>query len=118
MNILCCPAVAVPEHTISMEDTLEMVDKLHSNHDQWQLVRRLITNTGVRKRHLVLPVEETMRHPGFEARNQIYERESKARVPAVINEALNNAQLTVSDIDAIIYVSCTGFLMPSPMAHQ
>jgi len=27
------------------------------------------------------PIEETLRHPGFEARNLVYEHEAKARVP-------------------------------------
>jgi hypothetical protein len=51
MSILCCPAVAVPEHTISMEETLELARRLHPRHDQLLLVLRLITNTGVQKRH-------------------------------------------------------------------
>lgn len=113
MPILCRPAVAVPEHTISMEETLELARRLHPHHDQLKLVLRLITNTGVRKRHLVQPIEDTLRHLGFEERNLTYVREAKARIPAVVEKALTNAQLAADQIDAIIYVSCTGFTMPS-----
>ena len=67
----------------------------------------------MRKRHLVQPIEKTLRHPGLEERNRVYEAESKKRCPEVIERALSNADATVEDIDAIIYVSCTGFLMPS-----
>jgi 1,3,6,8-tetrahydroxynaphthalene synthase len=67
----------------------------------------------VRKRHIVQPIEKTLRHPGFEERNRIYELESKKRCPEVIDKALANACVTAEDIDAIIYVSCTGFMMPS-----
>jgi len=73
----------------------------------------LIQNTGVRKRHIVQPIEKTLSHPGLEERNRIYEFESKKRCPEVIERALANAGVTAQDIDAIIYVSCTGFLMPS-----
>jgi len=59
MSILCRPAVAVPEHTISLEETLELARRLHPRHDQLPLVLRLITNTGVRKRHLAQPINET-----------------------------------------------------------
>jgi 1,3,6,8-tetrahydroxynaphthalene synthase len=61
----------------------------------------------------VQPIEETLRHPGFEERNRVYEAESRKRCPEVIEQALANAGLRVRDIDAIIYVSCTGFTMPS-----
>jgi 1,3,6,8-tetrahydroxynaphthalene synthase len=113
MPTICCPAVAVPEHIITMEETLALCDRLHSQHEQYSLVKRLVANTQVRKRHLVQSVEDTLRHPGFEERNLIYEREAKARVPVVVEQALANAQLTASEIDMIIYVSCTGVMMPS-----
>jgi 1,3,6,8-tetrahydroxynaphthalene synthase len=113
MPILCRPAVQVPEHVITQEQTLEIARRLHADNPRLPLVLRLITNTGVRKRHIIRPIEETLEHPGFETRNRIYEEHAKARVPQVIRMALANAGLDESDIDAIIYVSCTGFMMPS-----
>ncbi|MDT0344939.1 type III polyketide synthase [Streptomyces litchfieldiae] len=113
MPRLCKPSVSVPEYVITMEETLEFAEKAHSGKPQLPLALRLIQNTGVRKRHIVQPIEETLRHPGFEERNRIYEMESKKRCPEVIDQALANAGVAAQDIDAIIYVSCTGFLMPS-----
>ncbi|WP_456241044.1 type III polyketide synthase [Actinopolyspora lacussalsi] len=113
MPILCRPSVSVPEHVISMDETLELAERAHAGKPQLSLAYRLIQNTGVQKRHIVQPVEETLRHPGFEERNRVYELESKKRTPEVIEQALANANLATRDIDAIIYVSCTGFLMPS-----
>ncbi|MEU1403263.1 type III polyketide synthase [Streptomyces sp. NPDC005728] len=113
MATLCRPAVAVPEHVLTLAETLELARTLHPDHPQLALATRLIENTGVRKRHLVQPVEETLRHPGFEARNKVYEAEARRRVPAVVQQALEHAELAPHDIDMIVYVSCTGFLMPS-----
>ncbi|WP_406421819.1 type III polyketide synthase [Streptomyces sp. NBC_00842] len=113
MPILHKPSVRVPEYTITMEETLDFARKAHAGKPQLALALRLIENTGVQKRHLVQPIEKTLNHPGFEERNRIYETESKKRCPEVIEEALVNARLRAEDIDAIIYVSCTGFLMPS-----
>ena len=113
MPTLCCPAVAVPEYVITLEDTLEIAQRIHHDHAQLPLVLRLIRNTGVLKRHLVQPIDETLHHPGFEARNLVYAREAKARIPAVVAGALKNAGLAAHDIDAIVFVSCTGFTMPS-----
>ncbi|MEU9701691.1 type III polyketide synthase [Streptomyces sp. NPDC047981] len=113
MPVLCRPAVSVPEHTITQDETLDLARRLHAGHAQLPLVLRLIANTGVAKRHLVQPIEQTLAHPGFEARNEIYAAEAKARVPAVVDEALAHAGLDARDIDLIVYVSCTGFMMPS-----
>jgi 1,3,6,8-tetrahydroxynaphthalene synthase len=113
MATLCRPAVAMPEHVITATQTLELTRTLHAGHEKLDLALRLIENTGVRKRHIVQPIEKTMRNPGFRIRNGLYEREAKARVPSVVHEALRHADLTPPDIDLIIYVSCTGFMMPS-----
>lgn len=113
MPTICKPSVSAPEYVITMEETLEFAKKVHAGKPQLPLALRLMQNTGVRKRHIVQPIEKTLRHPGFEERNRIYELESKKRCPEVIEEALRNASLTARDIDVIIYVSCTGFLMPS-----
>jgi 1,3,6,8-tetrahydroxynaphthalene synthase len=110
---LCQPSVSVPEYVITMEQTLEFAEQVHAGKPQLPLALRLIQNTGVRKRHVVQPIELALRHPGLEERNRIYEVESKRRCPGVIEQALANAGVGVRDIDAIIYVSCTGFLMPS-----
>ncbi|MEV6330608.1 3-oxoacyl-[acyl-carrier-protein] synthase III C-terminal domain-containing protein [Streptomyces sp. NPDC051909] len=113
MPVLCRPAVAVPEHVITQEETLDLARTLHADHASLPLVLRLIRNTGVARRHLVQPIEQTLAHPGFEARNTRYEAEAKARVPAVVAEALGHAGLEPRDIDLVVHVSCTGFMMPS-----
>ncbi|MDI3409498.1 type III polyketide synthase [Streptomyces cavernicola] len=113
MPRLCKPSVRVPEYVITAAETLEFAKKVHSGKPQLPLALRLIENTGVQKRHIVQPIEKTLSHPGLTERNRIYEAESKERTPEVIEEALKNAELTARDVDAIIYVSCTGFLMPS-----
>ncbi|MER8070408.1 type III polyketide synthase [Streptomyces sp. NPDC094034] len=113
MATLCKPAVSVPQYVITMEDTLALARSLHADHPQLPLALRLIRNTGVAKRHIVQPIEDTLRHPGFEDRNMLYEAEAKARVPEVVERALDHAELRPADIDMIVYVSCTGFMMPS-----
>ncbi|NUT51599.1 MAG: type III polyketide synthase [Saccharothrix sp.] len=116
MATLCRPAIAVPEHVITREQTLELARTLHRDHPQLALALRLIGNTGVRTRHIVQPIEETLAHPGFTARNARYEREAKSRVPDVVRRALEHAELRAADIDMLVYVSCTGFMMPSMTA--
>lgn len=116
MPVLCRPAVDVPEYVITLDETLELARRLHDEHDSLPLALRLISNTGVLTRHLVQPIEKTLRHPGFEERNRVYVEESRKRVPPLVARALRNARVTAEEIDAIIYVSCTGFMMPSMTA--
>ncbi|MEV7380610.1 type III polyketide synthase [Streptomyces lydicus] len=113
MAVLCKPAIAVPEHIITQDDTLELARRLHKDHSQLKLVLRLIEHTGVLKRHLIQPIDKVLKHPGLDARSAVYEQESKARVPAVVRQALEQAELEARQIDLIVYVSCTGFMMPS-----
>ncbi|MFF8311969.1 type III polyketide synthase [Streptomyces lydicus] len=113
MAVLCKPAIAVPEHIITQDDTLELARRLHKDHSQLKLVLRLIEHTGVLKRHLIQPIDKVLKHPGLDARSAVYEQESKARVPAVVRQALDRAELEARQIDLIVYVSCTGFMMPS-----
>ncbi|MFB7608268.1 cytochrome P450 [Streptomyces gardneri] len=47
------------------------------------------------------PIERTLAHPGFEARNARYESEAKARVPAVVEEALEVGGVTVREGEAV-----------------
>jgi 1,3,6,8-tetrahydroxynaphthalene synthase len=111
--MLCEPAVAVPEHVITLDETLELAAQTEANNPQLPLILRLIRNTGVLSRHLIVPIEEVLSHPDFEQRNAMYVEHSKQRVPSVVTKALANARLQPEDINAIVYVSCTGFMMPS-----
>src|SRR5579863_3640755 len=116
MPILCKPAISVPEHVVTQDDTLRLCQEIHARHPQLQLALRLLRNTGVKKRHLVRPVEECLVHEGLEKRNLAYEMHAKERCPAVIRHALGNAEIEPGEVDALIFVSCTGFLMPSMTA--
>ncbi|GFZ92291.1 type III polyketide synthase [Dyella caseinilytica] len=116
MPTLCRPAVFVPPNVIGLDETLALASKIHAHHEQLPLVLRLIRNTKINKRHIVQPIEETLRHPGFEARNLVYVREAKACIPKVVHDALSHARLAASQVDAIVFVSCTGFTMPSLIA--
>jgi 1,3,6,8-tetrahydroxynaphthalene synthase len=105
--------VAVPEHVITRAQTLALAERLHADHPRRDLVLRLIENTGVVKRHLIRPIEETLRHTGFGHRNRVFEEQAKRRIPGVVEAALRNAGIPASEVGAIVLVSCTGFMMPS-----
>jgi 1,3,6,8-tetrahydroxynaphthalene synthase len=113
MATLHKPAIFLPEYTITSEETIEFARRDFRHTPYLEKAIKLIRNTGVEKRHLIQPVELTLQHPGFGYRNSVFEHESKRFVPDVVKEALSNANVSAKDISAIIYVSCSGFMMPS-----
>jgi alkylresorcinol/alkylpyrone synthase len=68
---------------------------------------------GVRTRASVVPIEEVFRPGDFETQNRKY-REIACRVGVdVARRAIDAAGLSPRDIDLVVSVSCTGFMIPA-----
>ncbi|KIA80640.1 type III polyketide synthase [Chromobacterium amazonense] len=117
MSTLCQPAVLFPQYKITQTQMIEHLEELHGDHPRLPLARRMIQNTEVNTRHLVLPIDELSVHTGFTHRSIVYEREARAMSSQAALEALDSAGLTPQDIRMVIVTSCTGFMMPSLTAH-
>ncbi|MGX1135521.1 1,3,6,8-tetrahydroxynaphthalene synthase [Streptomyces glaucescens] len=115
MSVLCRPAVQFPEYEVTLKDTLETARRLHPEHPRLDTVLRLIENTGVRTRRVLQPLELTLRHPGVAVRTGLYWEAVRAHLPGLVTEALERAEVSRDQIDAVTFVSCTGFTMPSPI---
>ncbi|SDP42766.1 hypothetical protein SAMN05421507_108148 [Lentzea jiangxiensis] len=94
------PALWVPENTVTLDQTLELCRRLHPDHEKLRTVLRMVENTGVRKRHIVQPLNDTLRHPGVEVRTRIYQDEIQRAMPGIVAEALQSADLPADGIDA------------------
>lgn len=57
MSTLCLPHVLFPQHIITQQQMIEHLQQLHRDHPQLALAARMIRNTEVRQRHLLLPIE-------------------------------------------------------------
>ncbi len=115
MSVLCRPAVHFPEYEVTLKDTLEAARGLYPDHPRLDTALRLIENTGVRTRRILQPLETTLQHPGVAARSDLYWEAVRTYLPAVIEEALERGGVSRDMIDAVTFVSCTGFTMPSPI---
>lgn len=113
MAVLCLPEFQLPEYVITTEEACELAQRIHRHNPDLKLALRLVRNTGVRKRHLIRSVEETINDTDFERRNDLFVAEAKKRLPAVVDSALANAEVTYADIGAIVFVSCSAYTMPS-----
>ena len=113
MSTLTKPSTVLPEYIITLDETISFARKNFKSLSYIDKAIDIITNIGIEKRHLVLPIELISRHSGFGYRNTVFNIEAKKLIPKAIEEALQNADLSSKEINAIMYVSCTGFSMPS-----
>ncbi|TQI80583.1 1,3,6,8-tetrahydroxynaphthalene synthase [Serratia fonticola] len=113
MPILTKPSTVLPDYILTLDETIAFARKNFRALSYIDKAIEIIKNIGIKKRHLVMPMALTTRHSGFGYRNKVFDIEAKKLIPQAINEALANARLDCKDISAIIYVSCTGFSMPS-----
>lgn len=57
MAVLCKRALAVPDHIVTLEESLELARRMHDDCPPRDLALGLIENIGVLKRHVVQPFE-------------------------------------------------------------
>ncbi len=113
MSLVTKPRVMFPEHSVNQERMIEVLQDLFPYHPKWDTVERMIRNTEVDNRNLLSPIDQVVTHPGFEFRNKIYKDQGLKMATEVTQQVLKDNKMEPKDIDLLIVVSCTGFLMPS-----
>ena len=117
MATICAPALAWPDHQIPQHAMANAIATRH--HDVPNLDRGLqvIHNTEVATRHMVRPLTDTLADAPFGTRNQLYAEHVIQLGTRAAKQALADAQLDPADIDCLVLVSCTGYMLPGPDAH-
>lgn len=112
-------AKALPPHTRETKDILPLLDNwLASQEPRFQRkVKKIFANAGVDQRYSIMGPEEVFSPISFEEKNNFYVREVKKLGEEVLTKALKKAQWKPTDIDYLITVSCTGFMIPSLDAY-
>ncbi len=77
------------------------------------LLHRLHGNTGVRTRHLALPLEEYRALDGFRDANDAYLRVGVELGERAVRTALEQVGLVPEDVDVLVLASTTGVAAPS-----
>jgi alkylresorcinol/alkylpyrone synthase len=102
-----------PAHYHTQMEMLEALKAVWKDTDaDLRKLERLHRNTRVRGRHLALPLEAYRARPWGETNRLWIEMAEKLGAEAV-TDALERAGLTVTDVDAIVFVSVTGIATPS-----
>jgi alkylresorcinol/alkylpyrone synthase len=111
-------ATALPEHTITREDVKYQMGRVFDIPERkLEAMMSIVDNAQVHKRHSIFPVEYIVQPRGLEKTNQEYIEHAIKLGREAAEKCLERAHLRADEIDLIITVSCTGFMIPSLDAH-
>ena len=107
-------ATAVPPHQFDQMRIMEAArDILAPRYPQFDTLVSLFSNTGIRHRYGVMPMEWYLERRGWPERTQAYLEGAEALFVDVASKALAQADLRADEIDTIVTVSSTGIATPT-----
>jgi len=108
-------ATALPEYSKSTGEILEYLDPFLANQSQRfrDKVKRIFKYAQVDRRYAIMPAEDVFRPMSFSEKNRRYVEAVKILSREVLQKALDDADIDGKELDYIITVSCTGFMIPS-----
>lgn len=112
-------AKALPPYTRPTSEIMPYLDLWLAGQEERfvKKVKKIFENAAVDQRYSIMNAEEVFNNTSFEEKNNLYIREGTALGRRCLQGALDKAGLQGSDIDFIITVSCTGFMIPSMDAY-
>ena len=112
-------AKELPPYSRSTEDILPMLNLwLAGKEERFQRkVKKIFKNAAVDKRYSIVDATEVFSNRSFEEKNDLYIKGASIIAEKSLQKALDQAVWKPTDIDFIIVVSCTGFMIPSMDAY-
>ena len=111
-------ATAVPKNTISREDVKLYLGRVFDIPERrLEAMMSIVDNAQVHSRQMIFPLDYTIQSRSLEKTNQEYMQHAIELGRRAAEECLQRAGMTARDIDMIVTVSCTGFMIPSLDAH-
>ena len=117
MAELASVATALPPHVVTLAETQVELGRHVGDRAAAARFRDMAGHSGIAERRLVIPLRDVVRLQTIEDRQREYLRHAVALGETVSREALVRARVTPAEVDAVISVSCTGYMMPSLEVH-
>jgi len=118
MITIAATATAVPPNILSRELVKEYYARTFPlSGRRLQAIFEVLDNSRIERRYSLFPVEYLVKTRSLTEKNSEYREHSIALARKVTEEALARAGRTPADVDMIITVSCTGFMIPSVDAY-
>src|SRR5256885_2245739 len=115
---IAATATALPPHTITRDDVKVYMGRVFDIPERrLEAMMSIVDNAQVHKRHSIFPLDYIIEpRPLSQTNNEYIEHAVKLGREAA-EKCLERAGLKADEIDMIITVSCTGFMIPSLDAH-
>jgi alkylresorcinol/alkylpyrone synthase len=109
----------LPAFRYEQEYVTEWVRRWLQEEDNSSLERLLsvYAGAGVKTRASVVPIEDAFDPGDFETQNDRYQEIARVAGIDLARRALASAELLPSEIDLVVSVSCTGFMIPALEAY-
>jgi alkylresorcinol/alkylpyrone synthase len=117
-STIAATATALPPHTITREDVKYYMGRVFDIPERkLEAMMSIVDNAAVRKRHAIFPIEYTVEPRALSKTNQEYIEHAVKLGREAAERCLGRAAVKPDEVDLIITVSCTGFMIPSLDAH-
>src|SRR5881394_2939839 len=115
---IAATATALPPHTITRDDVKVYMGRVFDIPERrLEAMMSIVDNAQVHNRHAIFPLDYTIEpRPLSQTNNEYIEHAVKLGREAA-EKCLERASLKADQIDMIVTVSCTGFMIPSLDAH-
>jgi alkylresorcinol/alkylpyrone synthase len=115
---IAATATALPPHKITREDVKYYMGRVFDIPERkLEAMMSIVDNARVHNRHAIFPIEYTVEPRPLSKTNEEYMEHAIKLGREAAEKCLKRAELAPTDIDLIITVSCTGFMIPSLDAH-
>ena len=115
---IAATATAVPTHILTREDVKTYMRRVFDvGERRLDAIMTVIDNAQVHQRHSIFPLEYLVEPRPLAQTSREYQEHAVRLGRQAAEACLVNASMTPHDIDMIITVSCTGFMIPSLDAH-
>lgn len=115
---IAATATALPPHTITRNDVKYHMGRVFDIPERrLEAMMAIVDNAQVHKRYAIFPVEYTVEPRSLAKTNQEYIEHAVKLGREAAEKCLQRAGVRPDEVDLIITVSCTGFMIPSLDAH-
>src|SRR5712664_4508117 len=115
---IAATATALPPHTITRDDVMYYMGRVFDIPERkLEAMMSIVDNAQVHKRHAIFPIDYTVEPRPLSKTNDEYIEHAVKLGQEAAEKCLERANLKPEEIDLIITVSCTGFMIPSLDAH-
>jgi alkylresorcinol/alkylpyrone synthase len=115
---IAATATALPPHTITRDDVKYYMGRVFDIPERrLEAMMTIVDNAQVHKRHAIFPLDYTIEPRALSTTNNEYIEHAVKLGREAAEKCLERAGVRPDEVDLIITVSCTGFMIPSLDAH-